>query len=189
MSDWATSAMGSLVTNGIVKGVSDTQLSPKENISIEQGIILIYRSYKHLVISEVEPLVWQFVDEQKIAQQKWQQKYVGEGELGSNFTDSRIHSLQMIEVYNEISNYSGTYLLFRLEYSLKADCPNSLFLAGGMDIDTDGWMTIGIPPTLVFKKNDSDFIFLGEFITEFDPDGSAQIFRSDLERFLTENDR
>ena len=45
VSDYATEAITSLVHNGIMKGTSQTELSPKDICSVEQSIIMIYRTY------------------------------------------------------------------------------------------------------------------------------------------------
>lgn len=46
VSSWALTATGVLANNEIMKGTSDTSLSPKQNASIEQCIILVYRLYE-----------------------------------------------------------------------------------------------------------------------------------------------
>ncbi|MDO5311373.1 MAG: S-layer homology domain-containing protein, partial [Clostridia bacterium] len=45
VSDYAAEAVAALSKNGIMKGTSETELSPKGNCSVEQSIILIYRTY------------------------------------------------------------------------------------------------------------------------------------------------
>jgi len=45
VSDWAVDGVGVLAANGIMKGTSDTTLSPKSPCTVEQSIILIYRLY------------------------------------------------------------------------------------------------------------------------------------------------
>lgn len=45
VSDWAAEGVGALAANGIMKGTSDTTLSPKNPCTVEQCIILIYRLY------------------------------------------------------------------------------------------------------------------------------------------------
>ena len=45
VADYATEAIPSLVHNGIMKGTSQTELSPKDICSVEQSIIMIYRTY------------------------------------------------------------------------------------------------------------------------------------------------
>ena len=45
VSSWARDAVSSLAQNGIMKGTSSTQLSPAESCTIEQSILLVYRTY------------------------------------------------------------------------------------------------------------------------------------------------
>lgn len=46
VSSWAVEGVGALAANGIMKGTSETTLSPKNPCTVEQSIILIYRLYK-----------------------------------------------------------------------------------------------------------------------------------------------
>ena len=48
VSDWAKISVGYLASEGIMKGTSDTELSPMESCTVEQSILLIYRIYKQL---------------------------------------------------------------------------------------------------------------------------------------------
>ncbi len=48
VSDYATEAVSALAKNDIMKGTSETELSPKGNCSVEQSIILIYRTYSKI---------------------------------------------------------------------------------------------------------------------------------------------
>ena len=43
---WAKEAVGALANNGVMKGSSDTTLSPAASCSKEQSIILVYRLYE-----------------------------------------------------------------------------------------------------------------------------------------------
>lgn len=45
VSSWAAESMGLLAANGIFKGTSDTTLSPKNQCTVEQSILLCYRVY------------------------------------------------------------------------------------------------------------------------------------------------
>ena len=45
VSTWATEAVGVLANNGIMKGTSDTVLSPDNTCSVEQSILLVYRVF------------------------------------------------------------------------------------------------------------------------------------------------
>ncbi len=45
VSSWAKTGVGILANNGIMKGTSDTALSPKGNATIEQCVIFVYRLY------------------------------------------------------------------------------------------------------------------------------------------------
>lgn len=48
VSDYALEAVSALAKNDIMKGTSETELSPKGNCSVEQSIILIYRTYQKI---------------------------------------------------------------------------------------------------------------------------------------------
>lgn len=45
---WANDAMATLIHNGIMAGISDTELSPEGNTTIEQAIVLVLNIYKLL---------------------------------------------------------------------------------------------------------------------------------------------
>lgn len=45
LSTWASEGVGVLAANGIMKGTSDTTLSPKNSCTLEQSILLAYRVY------------------------------------------------------------------------------------------------------------------------------------------------
>lgn len=45
VSSWATTGVGVLANNGIMKGTSDVTLSPKGNATVEQCVILVYRLF------------------------------------------------------------------------------------------------------------------------------------------------
>jgi len=49
VSSWALSAVGVLANNEIMKGTSETTLSPQNNASIEQCIVLVYRLFEKLI--------------------------------------------------------------------------------------------------------------------------------------------
>lgn len=49
VSAWAVEGVGVLAANGIMKGTSDTTLSPKSPCTVEQSIILVYRLYMEYV--------------------------------------------------------------------------------------------------------------------------------------------
>lgn len=46
VSSWAITGVGILANNNIMKGTSEVNISPKQNASIEQCIILVYRLYQ-----------------------------------------------------------------------------------------------------------------------------------------------
>lgn len=46
VSTWAADSVGLLAANAIMKGTSDTTLSPKAPCTVEQSILLVYRIYK-----------------------------------------------------------------------------------------------------------------------------------------------
>ena len=48
VSSWAKDAVSSLAQNGIMKGTSSTLLSPAESCSVEQSVLLVYRTYLKL---------------------------------------------------------------------------------------------------------------------------------------------
>ncbi len=48
VSDWAKEPVALLNANGIMKGTSETELSPKQLCTVEQSIILAYRVYKNI---------------------------------------------------------------------------------------------------------------------------------------------
>lgn len=49
VSGWAVDGVGLLASNGIMKGTSDTALSPKASCTVEQSILLLYRIYQKTV--------------------------------------------------------------------------------------------------------------------------------------------
>lgn len=48
VSSWAKTGVGVLANNEVMMGTSDSELSPKENTSIEQSLILVYRLYNRI---------------------------------------------------------------------------------------------------------------------------------------------
>ena len=48
VSDWASIAVGYLAAEGIMKGTSDTELSPLDSCTVEESILLIYRIFQQL---------------------------------------------------------------------------------------------------------------------------------------------
>lgn len=48
VSSWATEGVGALAANGIMKGTSDTTVSPQSSCTVEQSILLVYRIYAML---------------------------------------------------------------------------------------------------------------------------------------------
>lgn len=48
ISPWASEAMGVLVTSGIMKGTSNTTLTPQGPCTIEQSVLLVYRLYQQV---------------------------------------------------------------------------------------------------------------------------------------------
>ena len=45
VSDYAKDAVAALAKHEIMKGTSETELSPKGNCTVEQSVILVYRTY------------------------------------------------------------------------------------------------------------------------------------------------
>lgn len=183
LSDWATEPMRCVVASGIMKGASDTLLSPKGSASIEQAILLIYRSYAAVTTNQAAPAAQNYAKDQISVQGKLQQEYAGSGPAVS-FTASRVNFLQLAEVYSDVPGHPGTYLLFTVSYSLKANDPNAVILVGGLDIDADGWVTDGMSDTLVILSSANGLDLVGGYQTEFTADGNAQVFRSDFENWL-----
>lgn len=183
LSDWAKEPMRSVVGAGIMKGSSDTLLSPKGTASIEQAILLIYRSYAAVTSDQAAPEAQRYADNQMSVQGKLQQEYAA-AKPAAFFTASRVNSLQLSEIYKDVSGNPGTYLLFTVSYSLKANDPNAVVLVGGLDMDTAGWVTDGMPDTMVILSSANGFELVGGYQTEFTADGNAQMFRSDFENWL-----
>ncbi len=52
VSAWAISGMGLLAANGLMKGTSDTTLSPKASCTVEQSILFVYRLYERSQITK-----------------------------------------------------------------------------------------------------------------------------------------
>jgi len=46
VSSWATEAMGALTASGLLQGTSPTTLSPQDPVTVEQAIVLTYRTYQ-----------------------------------------------------------------------------------------------------------------------------------------------
>lgn len=46
VSGWAVDGVGLLASNGIMKGTSDTTLSPKASCTVEQSILFVFRMYQ-----------------------------------------------------------------------------------------------------------------------------------------------
>lgn len=49
VSNWAVDAVGSMTASGIMKGTSDTVLSPQAPCTVEQAILLVYRLYRQVI--------------------------------------------------------------------------------------------------------------------------------------------
>lgn len=49
VSGWAVDAVGSMTASRIMKGTSDTTLSPKAPCTVEQAILLVYRLYQQVI--------------------------------------------------------------------------------------------------------------------------------------------
>ena len=122
VSNWAKDAMSSMVGCGIINGTSDNTLAPKANVSIEQAAILIYRLYGQSILKDITPLAEAFVSDQKAIITKLQGAYTS---TPSTFSDSRIDSIQMAEVFQENGT---TYILYSLKYSVKADNPEAVIV-------------------------------------------------------------
>lgn len=48
VSGWAADAVGAMAASGIMKGTSDTTLSPADPCTVEQAILLVYRLYQEV---------------------------------------------------------------------------------------------------------------------------------------------
>lgn len=49
VANWAVDAVGSMTASGIMKGTSDTVLSPQAPCTVEQAILLVYRLYQQVI--------------------------------------------------------------------------------------------------------------------------------------------
>lgn len=183
VSPWAYDAVGSIVGNQIMLGTSALTLSPKGTASIEQAILFVYRSYTLLMAAQTLPDAEGFADTEKKTQEELQKSYVEEDATATVFTDSRVNSLELVEIFNDIVNHPGTYMIFTTNYSVKAESPELVKLAGGLEMDSNGWMTL---QTYLVFQSDENFKLLGAFQTEFSPDGNSTIFQSDFIQWLNE---
>lgn len=48
ISDYAVEAVASLMANGIMRGTSDTEISPKDICTVEQSVLLVYRTFRKI---------------------------------------------------------------------------------------------------------------------------------------------
>ncbi len=72
--------------------------------------------------------------------------------------------------------------IYRLVYRLHTTTPDKVVLAGGMNMDDDGWVWI-TSPYLIFTRSNGNMQFLSAMIDEVMPD--AGIFTDDLISHLT----
>lgn len=142
--------MSSMVGCGIINGTSDNTLAPKANVSIEQAAILIYRLYGQSILKDITPLAEAFVSDQKAIITKLQGAYTS---TPSTFSDSRIDSIQMAEVFQENGT---TYILYSLKYSVKADNPEAVIVFE--DTLKDGWLVINAVTTYVVQMDGGKLI-------------------------------
>ena len=179
VSNWAKDAMSSMVGCGIINGTSDNTLAPKANVSIEQAAILIYRLYGQSILKDITPLAEAFVSDQKAIITKLQGAYTS---TPSTFSDSRIDSIQMAEVFQENGT---TYILYSLKYSVKADNPEAVIVFE--DTLKDGWLVINAVTTYVVQMDGGKLTSLGGYTTEFSADGNKEMYKIDFENWLAEN--
>ena len=179
VSNWAKDAMSSMVGCGIINGTSDNTIAPKANVSIEQAAILIYRLYGQSILKDITPLAEAFVSDQKAIITKLQGAYTS---TPSTFSDSRIDSIQMAEVFQENGT---TYILYSLKYSVKADNPEAVIVFE--DTLKDGWLVINAVTTYVVQMDGGKFTSLGGYTTEFSADGNKEMYKIDFENWLAEN--
>lgn len=178
VSEWAWDAVGSMVGCGIINGISENLLAPTANASIEQAIIFVYRLYKKVITSQIIPLAETYASEQKDMIAKLQASY---STTPSSFSDSRVDSLKMAEVFQKDGN---TYILYSLRYSVKADRPEAVVLFD--DTMKDGWLSMNAISTLVFQTNCGTFALIGGYITEFSANGNNEVYQADFESWLAE---
>jgi hypothetical protein len=166
-------------------------LAPSPTLGSLRHLSLDYFSlcYEQLVSIVTWNMAKQYADAQIPVQSKLQREYVAEGTPATAFTESKVNRLQLIGVYDDNPAKAGQYLLYSLDYQLKATQPDYLFLPGGLGVDDSGWMSLGLPTTLVFRQSLFDLDCLGGFVTEFTPDGNEEVFRSDLTQWLQNNGR
>lgn len=164
IADWAYAAVSSMAGCGIIEGGTDKRLAPKENVSIEQAIVLTYRSLGQAISPQAKRLAESYVS----------------GQTTGIFTDSRLDSIQMVEVYQE----SGVdFLLYSIAFSLKTDKPGSVETRNGV-LD-DGWFTPSQPTILVLQLGaGGKFICQGEFTTGYTADGNQEMFSLAFQQFL-----
>ena len=176
VSDWAQEAMGSMIACGIINGYSDSILAPKANVNIEQAIVLVYRLYGQSILAKITPLAEAYVSDQKAVISELQGTYT---DTPSTFSDSRLDSIKMAEVFQENGN---TYILYSIKYSLKADQPGAVVIFE--DTLKDGWLSINEVTTYVVQISNSEFTSLGGYTTEFSADGNKEVYKADFEKWL-----
>lgn len=100
----------------------------------------------------------------------------------STFSDSRVNNVEMAEVF---SYGKRLYLLFNVDYSVKADNPENVKI---FDYKMEnGWLSDPMPSTLVVSlKAPWDFSYEGGYKTEFTSDGNNEIYYSDFKSWIDE---
>lgn len=56
VSSWAKKDLSWIVGCGLIKGTSDTMLSPQANCTVEQSILLVHRAYEMVVTGKIPPV-------------------------------------------------------------------------------------------------------------------------------------
>lgn len=85
-----------------------------------------------------------------------------EEDLKVKIVDSKITRLELVESFNDLAD--ETIDVYALEYRLLPEDLSKVVLAGGMDVDEDGWLketsSMG-SPMLVVSRNDGNVKFIG----------------------------
>jgi hypothetical protein len=172
-------AVEALAEANIAKGTSTEIFSPQQPLSEEQAVVLVYRAYKFLCAKKVFSLAEQYAREQINFVEQMQKSY---GPPFSTFSDSRVNNVEMAEVF---SYGKRLYLLFNVDYSVKADNPENVKI---FDYKMEnGWLSDPMPSTLVVSlKAPWDFSYEGGYKTEFTSDGNNEIYYSDFKSWIDE---
>ena len=99
------------------------------------------------------------------------------------YTDWRIESLAHCYTYE---NFEGKVLqVYQLNHQFLSNKPENIYLAGGMSITEDGWVTIDYPNSrfLIFQQDEETLSFLA-WMFENDCLPGDEVFSNDLKNQL-----